>query len=358
MLFVYKYATRFFGNPLLWIAGYLIIVNALIYLFYSNLRLREPNGTIIFVLSGTLAAIILTVVMLQFNPEQIRVGRFPALQDWITRLLNGTFPYTSPTRPSGFPFLFVLAIPFYLLGDLGFLQIFAFLAYLLLIHVRYRGQNADRFYTLILLVTAPLFLYEIAVRSDLFSNTVLVILFMGYCEGVLHKVKIPFLGLIGLVGGLLLATRGIVLLIYLIYFGFVLRNNIKRAIVFSIGLVAGFAATILPFVLWSWRNFVTAGPFAIQTSYLPSGLVVMAVAVCVYLAIRAASIADVYRYIALMLFSVVLVAFLLSIVDNGWPATVLGDRFDISYFCFALPFILLLFNYGRAGSGISLKLAS
>jgi hypothetical protein len=357
ILFVYKYAARFSGNPWPFVLIYLVVLNILILFFYKDhgpVR-HTVTGSRIFFLSVIALALLLSVIMLRFNPEQIRVGRYPALHDWITRLLSGRFPYASATRPSGFPFLFVLAMPFYLLGDLGFLQVFAFFVYAFLLYIRYGKQDGDRFQSLMLLVTAPLFLYEIVVRSDLFSNMVIVILFMGYCEGTLHKAKTAALLLIGCTGGLLLATRGIVLLIYVIYFGYIFRSRIERGLIFTCGVLAGFIATLLPFAAWSWGFFITSGPFAIQTSYLPLGLSVPALVLCIFMAARAKSLTQVYRSIAFMLFSIVLAAFLISVASNGWSATILGDRFDISYFCFTLPFLLLLLGYGRTDSLISLK---
>lgn len=356
-LFVYKYTSRFTSTPWLWIACYLICISALVFLFYKDfdLKIHRKTSNSIFVVSVVFISLTLTFIMLHFDPGHIRVGRFPALEDWIARLLNGQYPYISPTRPSGFPFLFLLAMPFYLLGDLGLLQIFAFLIYVLILRSRYGGEGTNRVRTLILLTASPVFLYEIAVRSDLFSNMVLVILYMMFCENRVRDTKIPALLIMGFVGGLLLATRGIVLLIFLLYFGYLFKNQLKRGLLFLTGIITGFIIVILPFAFWNIEYFMRHGPFSIQTSYLPFWLSILLIFLCIYFAGRATSPIIVYRYITSMLFAAVFIAFVISLIGRGWVDTIFGDRFDISYFCFTLPFLLLLLDYGRASANMDGK---
>jgi hypothetical protein len=356
-LFVYKYASRFVSTPWIWIACYVICISTLVVLFYKDFD-SEPHrkrSNAVFVVSVVFIALTLTLIMLHFDPGHIRVGRYPALEDWIARLLNGQYPYISPTRPSGFPFLFLLAMPFYLLGDLGLLQIFAFLIYVLILQYRHGSEGTNRVRTLILLAGSPVFLYEIAVRSDLFSNMVLVILYMMFCENRVRDAKIPALLITGFVGGLLLATRGIVLLIFLLYFGYLFKNQLKRSFFFLTGIIAGFIIVVLPFAFWNIEYFMRHGPLTIQTSYLPLWLSILLILPCIYLAGRATSPILVYKYITSMLFAAVFIAFVISLVGRGWVDTIFGDRFDISYFCFTLPFLLLLLDYGRVNSNMGGK---
>jgi hypothetical protein len=62
----------------------------------------------------------------------------------------------------------------------------------------------------------------------------------------------------------------------------------------------------------------------------------------------ARSIESVYRSIALVLFLTVGAAFALRIVSFGWHNAMQGNTFDIGYFGFSLPFIVLqLSSSGR-----------
>ena len=355
VLFVYKYSIRFLSHPWLWIVGYPLAICALVFIFTRDFELKTSQevSNALFISTVVLIAVILTLGMRHFNPAQIRVTRYPALHDWITRLLNGQYPYTSTALPSGFPVLFLIAVPFYVLGDLGLLQIFAFLIYAHILHRRFGSGSMTRMHALLLLLVSPVFLYEIAVRSDLFSNMVLVIAFMVCTRDEVDHARIPALAIMGIIGGLLLATRGIVLLIFLIYYGYLFKNQLKRGMVFACALVSGFTISCIPFVVWDAGSFLRHGPFAIQTSYLPIWLTASFVILGIFFALRADSLAKVYGFITWMLVGAVGMAFLISLHNYGWSATIHYDRFDVSYFCFALPFLLLLDDYGHKASPTS-----
>jgi len=350
ILFVHKYSTRFLENSLVWVLFYFVLVNLFLMLLYKDLDFVKPGKVhnIMFLFTAVMIAIGMVLLMQQFDPSRIRVGRFSALHDWIVHLLDGEYPYISPTRPSGFPFLFLLATPFYLLGDLGFMQIFAFLLYALLLYRKHDSKNTIPLRTLLLLTGAPVFLYEVVTRSDLFSNMVFVLFYLNLCEVRLRSARTELLVLAGIIGGLLLATRGVVLLVYIVFFGYIFKDYLSRGVAFSLGVVGGFCTVVLPFAVWNWQYFMNYGPLAIQTSYLPIWLSILVIAGCLYLAPQLKSLINVYRAAGFVLFIIVFLAFVISLLDKGWAATIHGDRFDISYFCFALPFLLLTINYGRA----------
>ncbi|NIN00764.1 MAG: hypothetical protein GTO24_22590, partial [candidate division Zixibacteria bacterium] len=240
-LFVYKYSSRitsqFWAISLL----YLIVVGLLVLLLYRKTEsaLSSGQATLIYFSLIALLAISLYLVMSHFDPEGIRVGRYPAMHDWISRFLNSEFPYASPTRPSGFPFLFVMAMPFYLLGDLGFFQIFSFFAFSVLVHLRDCQKAGDRYRRIFLLVTSPIFLYEIAVRSDLFSNMVMIMLYLAILELRGQGASHASLCVLGIAGGLLLSTRGVALLIYIAVLGYLCRRQTIKCNLFLPSVVVG-----------------------------------------------------------------------------------------------------------------------
>jgi hypothetical protein len=147
VVFVYKYTSRITSQPWATSLLYLIIVSLLILLLLKKkefgLSLKMQN--VIYFSMIAFLAIFFTFLMFHFDPQKIRVGRYPAMYDWITRFFNSEFPYASGTYPSGFPFLFVMAMPFYFLGDLGFFQIFSFLAFAVLVYLKYHPKSINGF---------------------------------------------------------------------------------------------------------------------------------------------------------------------------------------------------------------------
>lgn len=342
-LFVYKYTARITSQPWAMSLLYLILIGLFIIFLYhiTEFKFSSKAQNLIYLFMIVCVAILLTILMFQFDPGKIRVGRYPALYDWITELLNSEFPYASHTRPSGFPFLFIMAMPFYFLGDLGFFQIFSFLLFAFIVYLRHRMERENRFRVVFLLVTSPLFLYEIVVRSDLFSNMVVIMLYLAILEIYLPKMRGLALCLLGIMGGLLLSTRGIVLLIYIPVLAYLFRGQIVKGSYFFLSMLVGFSLTLIPFLIWDFDYFINFGPFSVQLSYVTSWLLILSIAVSVYCALTIRSLTRIISSISFVLFGVICVAFIMAVLGFGWFQTVLGDGFDISYFCFTLPFLLI-----------------
>jgi hypothetical protein len=348
-LFVYKYVYRITSQYWLISLLYLVVVSLIILLLIKNgeLRIGESSQNLIYFSTITILAALLIILMLHFDPHKIRVGRYPALHDWISKLFHLQFPYHAKTNPSGFPFLFVIAVPFYFLGDLGLLQIFSFFIFSFLIFLKHREGSINRFKLILLLTAAPIFLYEVIVRSDLISNMIIVMLYLAVFESLANKINRLTSILLGLLGGFLFSTRGIVLLVYILFFGFQLKRKFKNAGWFLLSLLAGFLLTLLPFLIWNWRLFWDAGPFARQLNQIPKAGVILSVACSVYCAIKVGSLRRIYSAISFILFGVVGIAFLLAVIHLGWNEAVLKDGFDISYFSFALPFLLISLDLSK-----------
>jgi hypothetical protein len=346
-LFVYKYAARITSHP--WITSllYLALLGLLALLLYrkTELRLSPATENLVYFCMIVLFAVALSLVMSHFDPQKIRVGRYPALQDWISRLFDSEFPYNSHTRPSGFPFLFVMAMPFYLLGDVGFFQVFTFPIFAGLVYFKHGEQTTNRLRCILLLVFAPVFLYEVVVRSELFSNMIMVMLYLAILEMVGRKMSLIALICLGLVGGLLLSTRGIVLLVYILVLGYFLKRKVVPHGLFFLSVFAGFFVSLAPFLIWDWSQFIELGPFSRQLSLLPFWLLALFVVSCIYCVLRIGSLRKVYSAVSFFLFAVVLVAFIIKVLDYGWHQAVLGDGFDISYFAFAVPFLLISLDF-------------
>jgi hypothetical protein len=348
-LFVYKYTARITSLPWATSLLYLVLLGLFVLLLYRMIELRLTPATENLIYYGLILifAVVLTLVMFQFDPAIIRVGRYPAIHEWITRFLNSEFPYASHTRPSGFPFLFVLAMPFHFLGDIGYFQIFSFSVLGILIHLRYGPGGMNRFRCIFLLMAAPIFLYEIVVRSDLFSNMIMVMLYLAMVEMVGERASRIGLILLGIMGGLLLSTRGIVLLIYIPFFGYLFRRKIIRDGWFLLSMLLGFSLSLAPFLVWDWTNFTNFGPFSIQLSHIPNWALILAIAGSLCCALTVESLKRIYSSVGFILFGVTFMVFIISVIDFGWYPAVLGDRFDISYFCFALPFLLISLDFSE-----------
>lgn len=351
-LFVYKYVSRITTQPGATSLLYLILSGSIILLLYKKKECKNDSKTQTFIYFSAIAllATLIALLMFHFDPEKVRVGRYVANYDWISRFLDSQFPYTSHTRPSGFPFLFAMAIPFYILGDLGLFNIFSFIMFGVLVHWRYQKLPINKFRCILLLVTSPIFLFEVVVRSDIFSNMVALLFYLAVFEILTQQSSNTRVWLLGIIGGLLLSTRGIVLLVYILMFGYLFRKRITVNGLFFLAIFAGFILSLLPFLIWDWSYFTKFGPFSIQLSYIPLWLLIISIIGSLYCAMTIKSLKNIYASVAFMLLGVIGVSLFLSVLNRGWHHAVIGDGFDISYFCFALPFLLISLDFHRRGS--------
>jgi hypothetical protein len=199
---------------------------------------------------------------------------------------------------------------------------------------------------LLLLVLSPAFLYEVVVRSELFSNMVIIVLFFFILEKIKPIKTIKILFLLGILAGFLLSTRGIVLLPYLIFFIFYFKKDIKSLVLFGASAAFGFVMTFLPFVLWNQELFFENNPLLIQKSFVPNWLLTFSILLCILLAISSDTFRRVYLSISAVLFGVVFLCFVSSVFQNSFDHAVFRS-FDISYFCFCLPYLLLSFDFSK-----------
>jgi len=347
VLFVYKYSAMITPHYMIVSLVYLALIN--VYFAFLYARSRKPvedhrwkgTGPI---LVGVLA-IVLYVAMKQIDPATIDVGRYPALKQWIEKFLNGEFPYRTESKPSGLPFLFFLATPFYLLGELGLLQITSFIAFSIILLKGSTEKGEQEILHVFILVISPIFLYELIVRSDLFTNMVLMVLYGIILVKVMRKTVSPLtILLLGIVGGFVLSTRMVVLLIYLPLLGLSIRAAGRRSSWLITGNILGAIAMALPFFFWDSAYFLTEGPFAKQISYAPPWTLLPVALITLAMSFRVNSLAMVYSSAVVILFLAVFLPFLHGLSAMGWDGMIFGDRFDISYFAFCLPFLILSFD--------------
>jgi len=200
------------------------------------------------------------------------MDRDSAMITWIHRLFNGKFPYEHPTRNgnpiSVLPFMPIVAIPFYLLGNVGLLEPAAYLLLVLLLYRTYRNNEKSRLYSILILSTIPLTFFEVLARSDLIANItilLLVIYILELKQSSLESNKI----LLGILLGCAASTRIAMLPATVVILLAVFKNVTPRVfaeVVFYCILTMG--CLILPFLAWNSFVFVYYAPLGVNLQKL------------------------------------------------------------------------------------------
>ncbi len=343
-LFLLKYAPRAGVNPWLAMAAYAGSVAVLV----GAARLARTKSPVarpafyiglIIALSAGLLAILLSV-----DPMQVRVTRWSAITSFNDALMHGIYPYLGRTHqgqpPSGLPMLFLIALPFQLAGDVGLLQVAVFVGFSVAVY-RALQRPWERVTVMLLLALSPAYLWEVAVRSELFSNAALFLFLTLVCERVRYRVSRPIVVWSGVVAGLLSSTRLVALVPFLMYFpGFLARGRTGSMLVFVAAFALAFAATLVPFAWWDVHLFLQYSPLLPQADKTPLWMSFGALVAAGVMGWRGLEFGRFCAATATVFFCTVAAKLAWDVWSLGWPVAFYGSRSDLSYFMFAVPFAL------------------
>ena len=342
-LYFFKYSTVYIGHSLILTPIYLLIFTGVIFYIdkYGNSHLKYFNQKHFLIFSVILALI--SICWITFIPRYGGVGRLPGIEDWLDSFFSGRFPYHYKIAPSGFPFLFIISAPFYFLKNAGYLEAAGLIFYLG--SVVYLSRTIkENLLRIIILIISPVFYFSFVVRDELFFNMMIIIVLILFVQRYFDPEKYSYkFEIFGLLFGLLLSTRSVVGMVYAVYLTHLFKQNLPRGYLFIFLVLLAFYLTLVPFYLWDQISFILYGPFAIQqkVAALPIGIVAVILVIAIYSGWIASNLQEVFFASGVVLFLAVLISMILKLFAAGFMQAVVNDVFDLSYFIFCIPFLLL-----------------
>jgi len=203
------------------------------------------------------------------------MDRDSALIGWWSALAQGQFPYSVRTHLgnpiSVLPVMPAVALPFVLLGNVGYLEVVSFLCLAALLWHHYSRSPRALVLSLAALCSAPLVFLEVIGRSDLLANMALLMLLLTWLEVNEHDLRGRRVLLLGGYLGCLLATRVAVFPSLVVVAIGLLRWAGPRAFAKAAAassVVVG--VLVLPFLLWDPLTFLTYAPLGVTSEKLGS----------------------------------------------------------------------------------------
>ena len=282
----------------------------------------------------------------KFPVETLNVDRWSVISSFWDSYFRGEYAYFAKSNvanpPGPMPFYFLLALPFYLFGELGVLAVMGvLLMYGLLLLLRV--QKEIRMLILLLMISSGFTIWEVISRSNIFLNTVLVLASLLYILGR-KEFNLSSVLISGIMVGLLVSTRNVFVISYMICFLFLWRTGVIKfkqlVLLGGIGLIV-FGLTFIPIVYGHWDDFERMNPFIVQSTFLiPFEYTLFFAGLAVTTSFLCKFRNDVYFYNALVLFVSILIYMLYHIYNSGFYDAFTGSTVDISYFIFCIPFAL------------------
>jgi hypothetical protein len=344
LLFIVKYSSRISWLPTL--------IFSLVYIAFCSMVIpcvrKIPNRFLArrnaFLIIGLFILASLTALWL-LKPETLRVDRWGVITSFLDDLFLGKYPYDAKSNlgnpPGPFPFYYIIALPFYLVNGIGLLTLTALAVFFAFLN---KKSTDDRTFFLqtILLAASPAMAWEIMVRSTIFVNFSLVILYAFWLEKSVLSKEPRRVALPGLVGGLLLSTRAIAAIPVVCYLSYALLRKKDVAGYFRMcaAMAAGFCITFVPLLFWGWDSFIRQNPIVLQASFVPPVITVCFLFISFSSGFFLKDFNGWLRFCGVLVFLIVATSMILTLFDTGWNRALFGSEFDISYFIFCIPFII------------------
>ena len=278
--------------------------------------------------------------------EKLNVDRWSVITSFWDNYFNNKYVYFAKSNlnnpPGPMPFYFILALPFYLIGELGYFSILGLILFFLLL--KYSKVSLPiQTIVLLLLTSSVFFVWEVICRSNIFLNGVLVLIVINQLLQI-KTFNLKNYIFIGTLIGLSISTRNVFIIPFIIAFLFGLNKKIlslkQTIIIVGISTII-FALTFLPFVWGHINDFKQMNPFIIQSSALmPFILTIPFILFGAFSSILCKNIMDVYYYSGLTLLLTIIGYFSYHILIDGFNNTFFESAADISYFILCVPFSL------------------
>lgn len=204
-----------------------------------------------------------------------------------------------------------------------------------------------------MITTSPFYLWEVLVRSNIFLNAVLIACSIVLFFRIKNYASLKNQLFIGGIIGLLLSTRNVFALCYIIFFLHTIRTgqlSLKSAIKIGAISVLIFISTFLPFVMGFRDDFLQMNPFIIQSSFLmPFGWVVTAILCSCFMFLFCKQNADVFFYSGVILFITIMLHFAYHALSTSvYISLIQESSIDVSYFILCIPFFLCYLLNGQS----------
>lgn len=341
LLFVIKYGLRQDKISIWLLLGTYLGIQGIIYKSESFLLKIKITQTILYIF------IVVTVLMSVFlchlieSPYEVNIDRWQTIEYCLKDWLNGDFFYDKPNfigqMPSYLPGQLLAAVGFYLIGNVGYLQVAAYILFVASVFKFFDNTNI-RFFATFLFIGSLSFIYEIVCKSDFISSFILVATFIIFW----HK---KFTGnyftkplLLGLIVGFLCLTRSLVIIPLILFLlnPFIKANNsdkLKTVVGFLMSFSILLATVIFP--VKSFEYFKEFNP--LQTQGQGSGFIMIFFLMStVLISFFIENIQYVFFYSSIILF-LLIGSFLVESVFKGITFNYLG----ITYLASSLPFAII-----------------
>ncbi|CAA7194685.1 hypothetical protein [Chryseobacterium potabilaquae] len=279
------------------------------------------------------------------DPYKLKIDRWQTIEYAMRYWLDGKYIYDTRNYmgnfPSYLPGQLLIILPFYFLGNVGYLQVAAFILFGYAVSKEFKNQNI-KFLAIFLLSISLSYVYELVCKSDLISSFILVSAFILYWHRKFQEdyFKKPFL--LGLILGGICLTRSVVVIpLILFLLKPFLETNVKNKIKVCIGFIITFSILLFT-VLAPAKDFdyiLKYNPLQLQ-GQANKYVTLLFLVLTVILAFFVKRFKQVFFLSTLIIWGV-MASFIIETILRGFTL----EYMSFSYWASALPFCIIAYCY-------------
>lgn len=346
--FLIKYGVRQSFVSIYLLGAIFIIVHFFIFKYSSRIFSKLTEKPFIlkaFIVIVTLAYIGLAHVVK--DPYKLNIDRWQTMEYSLRHWLHGKYIYDTKNfvgnYPSYLPGQLLVAVIFFFLGNVGYLQVAAFLLFCYTIVKEFKSPEI-KLLGIFLLGVSLSYIYEVICKSDLISSFIIVSAFIVYWHRKFEKdyFKNPFL--LGVLLGFVCLTRSVVIIPLILFF---LKPFLATAVNNKIKVCVGFIITfslLLATVLLPAKDFdyiLKYNPLQLQ-GQANKYVTLFFLIITIILAFYVKRIEQVFYLSSVIIFAM-MASYIIETIMRGWTF----DYMNVSYLATALPFCIIGFCYTR-----------
>ena len=180
--FSVKYLSRITPYFLL---GSILITVLYFMIWYFRFRISKISEKLHFLNLALLILFIVTssYIFVQIPFQQLNVDRWSVINSFWNNYFNGEYVYFAKSHMGNMagpmPFYFILALPFYLIGEIGYLSLLGVVIFYLLLKLNAKPPSIQLPYLFLVMFSVST-LWEVVCRSNIFLNAVLILYAMTF----------------------------------------------------------------------------------------------------------------------------------------------------------------------------------
>jgi len=255
LLFIVKYGARQDILPIYLLIILFCLSQIFIYkCYYLFLKKIKITQSFVYIITFLCICFYIFLSHIIKDPYQLNIDRWQTIEYSLDYWIHGRYIYDTlnfmGNVPSYLPGQLVFLVGFYLLGNVGYIQVASLLIFSCVIIWTFKNNNI-KLYGILFLVISLSFLYEAVCKSDFISSFIIVSVFMLFWHKKFERNYFKKSILLGFILGVICLTRSVVV-IPLILFLFKAfcetewKQKIKFIISFSLTVSVLLASVLLP----------------------------------------------------------------------------------------------------------------